>query len=158
VRMSHRPIEAVDRMHGRFAQDVSETVGDIVARRSDGLYAYQLAVVVDDAADGVTDVVRGDDLLASTPRQIALQRMLGLPTPSYAHVPLVVGADGERLAKRHAAPPVAALRDDGVPAERVVAWLAESAGLGGGGQQLRASDLIDGFSLDRVRAQQVQLF
>ena len=76
-------------------------VDDVVLQRNDGVPAYNLAVVVDDAAQGVTQVVRGDDLLTSTPRQIHLQRLLGLPTPAYAHVPLVIGDDGERLSKRH---------------------------------------------------------
>jgi glutamyl-tRNA synthetase len=100
-------VEVRDRLHGSGPRPVG---GDVIARRSDGLYAYQLAVVVDDAADGVTDVVRGDDLLGSTARQVALQRLLGLPQPAYAHVPLMLGADGERLAKRHGAVAVADLR------------------------------------------------
>ena len=155
VRMPEPPIEVADRIHGTILQSVAETVGDIVVRRSDGLFAYQLAVVVDDAADGVTDVLRGDDLLASTPRQVVLQRLLGLSTPAYAHVPLVVGDDGARLAKRHAAPPVAGLREAGVSAERVVGWLAASAGLAGPGQAVRATELVDGFRLERLPARPV---
>ncbi|MCU1390332.1 MAG: gluQ [Ilumatobacteraceae bacterium] len=92
-------VEVVDEMAGAFVA----VVDDVVLRRNDGVPAYNLAVVVDDAAQGVTEVVRGDDLLASTPRQVLLQRLLGLPTPRYVHVPLVIGADGERLAKRHGA-------------------------------------------------------
>ena len=78
-------------------------VDDIVLRRNDGVPAYNLAVVVDDNAKGITEVVRGDDLLSSTPSQIHLADLLGLPPPSYAHVPLVLGPDGSRLAKRHGA-------------------------------------------------------
>jgi glutamyl-tRNA synthetase len=99
---------------------------DVVLRRNDGVPAYNLAVVVDDAAQGVDTVVRGDDLLASTPRQVLLQRLLGLATPRYVHVPLVVGADGERLAKRHGA---VTLDELDVPPERVRRGLLTSLGL-----------------------------
>jgi glutamyl-tRNA synthetase len=150
VRMPDVPVRAVDRLHGPVVQNVAEEVGDIVVRRSDGLYAYQLAVVVDDAADGVTDVVRGDDLLGSTPRQVALQGVLGLPTPAYAHVPLVLGADGARLAKRHGAPAVAELRESGVSAQRVVGWLAASAGIDADPEPARPHDLLAGFRLEDV--------
>ena len=119
----------VDRILGERCQDVRAEVGDFVLRRGDGAWAYQLAVVVDDAAMGVTEVVRGADLWESTPRQILLQRSLGYPTPSYAHAPLVVGADGEKLNKRHGAPDLSALREAGVDPRTVVATLARSAGL-----------------------------
>jgi len=92
-----------DRRLGAQQQDVSAEVGDFVLQRADGMWAYQLAVVVDDADQGVTDVVRGADLADNTPRQIHLQRLLGLPTPRYLHTPLVFGADGEKLSKQNGA-------------------------------------------------------
>ncbi|MCF7220859.1 tRNA glutamyl-Q(34) synthetase GluQRS [Marilutibacter chinensis] len=108
-----------DRIQGPQTQEVAGTVGDFVLRRADGLWAYQLAVVVDDAAQGITDVVRGADLLDSTPRQILLQRALGLPTPTYAHLPLVTDARGRKLSKSDVAWPVHA--DDPLPTLRL-AW------------------------------------
>ncbi len=108
-RAPHGIIGFDDIVLGHIEEDVFETTGDFVVRRADGVYAYQLAVVVDDAAQGVTQVVRGADLLSSTARQIALQRALGLPTPSYAHLPLVVNADGSKLGKRDGALPLPSL-------------------------------------------------
>ena len=95
-----------DAVHGRIVQGVDRDVGDFVLLRADGLWAYQLAVVVDDAEQGITDVVRGADLLDSTPRQILLQRALRLPTPRHAHLPLLLGDDGRKLSKSDAALPV----------------------------------------------------
>ena len=92
-----------DRRLGRQTQNVSRDVGDFVLKRADGLWAYQLAVVVDDAAQGITDIVRGEDLADNTARQMLLQRALGLPTPRYLHTPLVLGADGEKLSKQNGA-------------------------------------------------------
>ena len=113
-----------DRLHGH----VEGVVDDFVIRRNDGAPAYNLAVLVDDAAQGIGEVVRGDDLLDSTPRQIFLARALGLPEMSYAHVPLVLGPDGARLAKRHGA---VTLRE--VPAPAAREWMLRSLGLSEGG-------------------------
>jgi glutamyl-Q tRNA(Asp) synthetase len=101
-RTSDEVIEFNDLLRGRY----SEKVGDFIIKRADGIFAYQLAVVVDDADQGITQVVRGKDLLESTPRQIALQRALGLPTPEYAHVPLALNPDGRKLSKREGAVPL----------------------------------------------------
>jgi len=99
-------VEWIDRRLGVQRQDVARLVGDFVLKRADGVFAYQLAVVVDDAAQGITDVVRGEDLADSTARQIFLQRLLGLPTPRYLHTPLVLAADGSKLSKQTGAQPI----------------------------------------------------
>lgn len=135
-----------DRVAGRFDGGVD----DVVLRRNDGVPSYNVAVVVDDAAQGISEVVRGDDLLDSTPRQIHLQRLLDLPTPAYAHVPLVVGDDGERLAKRHGAVTLADLAERGVGAERVAAWIVSTLGQHGAGDASRLSDVADTFDVRRV--------
>jgi glutamyl-Q tRNA(Asp) synthetase len=111
LRTSHEIIRFDDMIRGRIEEDVAMETGDFVVRRADGVYAYQLAVVVDDAAQGVTQVVRGADLLTSTARQIALQQALTLPIPSYAHLPLVVNADGSKLGKRDGALPLPSLEE-----------------------------------------------
>lgn len=106
LRVENEPIEFTDRRLGQFTENLVETCGDFILRRADGLYAYQLAVVVDDADQRITDVVRGADLLDSTARQIYLQRQLGVPTPRYLHLPLATNAEGVKLSKQTHAPPV----------------------------------------------------
>ncbi len=107
VRVPDRAIVVHDRAAGIFRQNLAREVGDFVVRRADGLWAYQLAVVVDDAAQGVTDVVRGADLLDSTPRQRLLQELLGVPRPRTLHVPLILDETGHKLGKSHGATPLA---------------------------------------------------
>jgi glutamyl-tRNA synthetase len=137
-----------DAIHGRQEVDVAAQVGDFVVARADGVPAYQLAVVVDDAAMAVTHVVRGDDLLPSTARQLLLYRALALAAPAFAHVPLVVGEDGERLAKRHGAASLGELRDRGADARAVVGLLAELSGLARGAERCTPRDLVAGFRLE----------
>jgi glutamyl-Q tRNA(Asp) synthetase len=108
LRVTDQWIEFTDGVYGRQRQNPAQDVGDFVLKRADGLYAYQLAVVVDDALQGVTQVTRGADLLASTARQIYLQQRLGYPTPAYIHVPMVLAADGSKLSKSRWAPSLSA--------------------------------------------------
>ena len=141
-------VEFDDIVHGPFAGGVDDTV----LRRNDGVPSYNVAVVLDDAAQGVTQVVRGDDLLSSTPRQIHLQRLFGLPTPSYGHVPLVFGDDGERLSKRHGSVTLAELAAEGVTVERVVGWIVDSLDLPGRQSSPRPTleGVLDRFDLART--------
>jgi glutamyl-tRNA synthetase len=140
-------IEVDDRLHGR----VRGIVDDVVLRRNDGVPAYNLAVVVDDAAQGVTQVVRGDDLLPVTPTQVLLHHLLDLPVPEYLHVPLVLGADGHRLAKRHGAVTVAEVRAADASPEQVVGVLAASLGLRDDATPCAAHDLVGAFDVGRLR-------
>lgn len=127
-----------DAVHGHIAQPLDSEVGDFVLKRADGCWAYQLAVVVDDAAQGITDVVRGADLLDSTPRQIFLQRMLGLSTPRYTHLPLILDDEGRKLSKSLAALPLDAA--DPLPALKA-AWAA----LGQDSAAVAESTRVDGW-------------
>jgi glutamyl-tRNA synthetase len=136
-----------DLVHGAVA---AVPLDDFVLQRSDGIAAYQLAVVVDDAAMQIGEVVRGDDLLSSTPRQLALYAALALPAPRFAHVPLVLAAGGERLAKRNRPATLGDLRARGVSPEQVVGALAASAGLCPPGATLRANELLAAFDLARI--------
>ena len=128
MRVGQETIVYEDGLRGTVALNLHEIGGDFVVWKSAGTPAYQLAVVVDDADQGVTEVIRGDDLIPSTPRQIALYRALGLTPPRFTHVPLVVGPDGRRLAKRHGDTRLSALRDGGVTREALLGLLAWSCG------------------------------
>ncbi|HEX5724511.1 MAG TPA: tRNA glutamyl-Q(34) synthetase GluQRS [Longimicrobiaceae bacterium] len=139
-----------DGVQGRRCFEPAAETGDFVVRRKDGVAAYQLAVVVDDAAMGVTHVVRGADLLSSTARQLLLYRALGLEPPAFLHVPLLLGEDGERLAKRHGAVSLAELRAAGADPRAVAGWLAASCGLAAPGERVVPAELVDRFAADRL--------
>jgi glutamyl-tRNA synthetase len=139
-----------DGFAGPVQVDLNATGGDFVVWKSAGTPAYQLAVVVDDAAQGVTEVVRGDDLIPSTPRQLLLYEALGLRPPRFVHVPLVVGPDGRRLAKRHGDTRLATLRQAGVTAEALVGLLAWSCGWVEKGRAISARGLLPLFRLDSI--------
>jgi len=143
VRSEDVRITFEDRLLGRFEEEVD----DFVVRRNDGTPAYQLAVVVDDVAQGIGEVVKGADLADSTPRQLLLARLLGLPEPRYVHVPLVLGPDGRRLAKRHGA---VTLSDREEGPDEVRAWMARSLGLAEAGEAPSLDDLIARFDPDKL--------
>lgn len=133
-----------DCLAGIYRQHLGREVGDFVVRRRDGLFAYQLAVVVDDALMGVTDVVRGDDLIDSTPRQIILQEALGLPTPRYWHVPLMCDETGERLSKRYGSDTLDEYCDDGGTPESLIGRFAAELSLADDTSPLSARELLSG--------------
>jgi glutamyl-tRNA synthetase len=147
LRADAERVEVMDDLLGSY----TAVVDDVVLRRNDGVPAYNLAVVVDDAAQHVVEVVRGDDLLSSTPRQVLLQRLLRLPTPRYRHVPLVLGPDGHRLAKRHGDVTLAQLSERGLSPAHVLALLAQSLGLATAeevaNESVRILDLVGRFDL-----------
>ena len=150
-RVTEGEVALEDRVFGTVRENVSEAVGDVVLRRRDGYFAYQLAVVVDDLAMGITEVVRGADLLWSTPRQIQLIEALGGTPPAYAHVPLVLNADGQKLSKRDGGLTLAALRDAGASPEQVVGYLGYSLGLLPEPEPIQAKDLIPVFDWGMIR-------
>lgn len=140
-----------DRLHGPQSIDVHQQVGDFIVASKAGLPAYQMAVVVDDAAQGVTQVVRGDDLIRSTGRQLLLYRRLGLiPEPTYTHLPLVLGPDGRRLAKRHGDTRIDTYRRRGVSAERIMGLLASWSGIVDDPVEMSARTFAEAYDLDRL--------
>lgn len=145
-----RPVEWIDRVYGRQVERVDRTVGDFVLKRRDGLYAYQLAVVVDDLLMGINEVVRGADLLDSTARQIQLVEALGGEPPAYAHVPLVVNEQGEKLSKRDAGLTLRSLREEGVRPEELAGWLGWSLGILDRPEPCPAAELVPGFGWEKV--------
>jgi glutamyl-tRNA synthetase len=139
-------------LHQKF--DIQQSIGDFLVRTKEQFPSYQLAVVVDDARQGIDQVIRGDDLLSSTPRQMLIYRLLDLtPVPSYTHLPLVVGEDGRRLAKRHGDSRLSYYRQQGVPAERIIGLLAEWCGMGTR-REMTAGEFRDQFRLAALPRQQ----
>ena len=147
LRVEPEEVAFVDGLHGPQHEDVAAAIGDFVIRRADGIPAYQLAVVVDDAAMEITDVVRGDDLLGSTARQLLLYRALDLPPPRFTHVPLILGPDGTRLSKRHGSISIRTL-----PSRPLVPLLGETLGLCHRDEVITPRDLIPRFALEKLPA------
>ena len=144
-------IEFCDLVCGKHAENLARECGDFLVRRSDGVIAYQLAVVIDDALMGVNQVVRGNDLLGSVARQIYLQRLLGYEQPTYAHVPLLVAPDGRRLSKRDRDLDLGEIRARDTGPEQLLGRLATAVGLAEEGERMRADQLVERFSWDVVR-------
>lgn len=149
VRVPEETIRFADGVYGAQEERLAEECGDFIVRRSDGVYAYQLAVVCDDALGGVTEVVRGSDLLGSTARQIWLYAALGFPAPKFYHIPLLVAPDGKRLSKREKSLDMAHLRQGHAP-EALIGRLANLAGLTASDAPITAVDLISRFSWEKI--------
>jgi glutamyl-tRNA synthetase len=144
----------IDGLQGPYQENLATECGDFIIRRADGVYAYQLAVVTDDALMGVTQVVRGRDLLDSTPRQLYLYERLGLTPPDFYHVPLLLAADGRRLSKRERDLDMESLRQHTTP-EQIIGLLAHLAGLQPDPTPVTAGELAKTFSWDQVRREDV---
>ena len=145
-----------DKIQGTYTENLSTHCGDFVVRRADGVYVYQLAVTVDDGLAGVTQVVRGMDLLGSAPRQMYLQSLFGFPHPEYAHVPMLLAPDGRRLSKRDKDLDLGYLRSHTTP-ERLIGVLACSAGLLEAPIPISAKELASGFSFEKIRGDAIYL-
>ena len=145
-----------DLIQGTYTENLATHCGDFVVRRADGVYVYQLAVTVDDALAGVTQVVRGMDLLSSAPRQMYLQSLFGFPHPEYAHVPMLLSPGGRRLSKRDKDLDLGYLRQH-TTAEKLIGVLAHSAGLLDTPVPISAKELAEGFSLEKIRGEAIYL-
>ncbi len=156
VKVPDREYGLKDLCQGDFVQNLSTDCGDFVVRRADGVYVYQLAVTVDDGEAGVTEVVRGVDLLGSAPRQMYLQELFGFPHPEYGHVPLLVAPDGRRLSKRDQDLDLGALRLHKKP-EEIIGALAHSCGLLEQYEPISAKELAREFSWDKLNKDNIQL-
>ena len=152
IRVPHKTYAFEDKVYGQTSQNLSKLCGDFIVQRADEVFAYQLAVVVDDADMGVTEVVRGSDLLSSTPRQLYLQDVLGLSHPIYAHLPLLVAPDGRRLSKRNHDLDLGVLRAQGKTPEEILGFLVYCIGLAEKEEPLSAAQVANRFSWDVLRA------
>ncbi|MEY8282018.1 tRNA glutamyl-Q(34) synthetase GluQRS [Oscillospiraceae bacterium 52-8] len=150
LRVPDETVSFVDRHLGPYSENLQRECGDFLIRRSDGVFAYQLAVVVDDAAMGVTQVARGADLLSSTPRQLYLYRLLGLPVPTFAHIPLLTAPDGRRLSKRDGDLDLGAIRRRLPGPEPLLGLLGWLCGLLERPEPVYAQDLVSLFSWDKI--------
>ena len=156
VRVPDKLWQMEDKIQGHYECNLATDCGDMVVRRADGVYVYQLAVTVDDGLAGVTEVVRGSDLLSSAPRQMYLQELFGFPHPEYAHVPMLLAPDGRRLSKRDRDLDLGALRQNYSP-EEIIGILAHSAGLLERREPVSLEELRGEFSWKKVRRADVQL-
>ena len=156
LKVPQRQIRLTDRNMGEYCQELSTQCGDFVVRRSDGMYVYQLAVVVDDGEAGVTEVVRGVDLLPSAPRQMYLQELLGFENPQYGHVPLLIAPDGRRLSKRDQDMDLGYLRQHYTP-QQLLGSLACAAGLTDTPKAVSARELIGEFSWEKLKKEPICL-
>ena len=156
VKVPDKDYALTDLCQGEFTQNLSADCGDFVVRRADGVYVYQLAVTVDDGEAGVTEVVRGVDLLGSAPRQMYLQELFGFATPTYGHVPLLVARDGRRLSKRDKDLDLSALRLHKKP-EEIIGALAHSSGLLSHYEPISAKELAGEFSWKKLKTDNIQL-
>ena len=156
VRVPDRVWTVEDRVQGHYECNLAADCGDMVVRRADGVYVYQLAVTVDDGEAGVTEVARGTDLLSSAPRQMYLQELLGFPHPAYAHVPMLLAPDGRRLSKRDKDLDLGQLRARVTP-ERLIGTLAFSTGLIERNEPVSARELAGEFCWDKLRRESIFL-
>lgn len=157
LRVPDEEVSFTDAHYGPQSQNLAQACGDFILRRSDGVFAYQLAVVADDAAMGVTQVVRGRDLLSSTPRQLYLYKLLGLDPPSFAHTPLLLAPDGRRLSKRDRDISLPGLLEAGFTPEDIIGRLAYCAGLLDAPQPMKPAELVPLFSWEKVPLQDICL-
>lgn len=153
--MPEETVSFHDRLCGEYRENLAEECGDFIIRRSDGVYAYQLAVVVDDAAMGITEVVRGNDLLSSTARQLLLYRLLGLPEPEFSHLPLLIAPDGRRLSKRERDLDMGELRSRYLGPEPLLGRLAALCGILEREEPASAAELAAVFSWEKLKREDI---
>ena len=157
LRVPQETVSLTDGLQGTYTERLDTDCGDFLLRRSDGVFAYQLAVVVDDALTGVNQVVRGRDLLSSTPRQLYLYLLLGFTPPAFYHIPLLLRADGTRLAKRDGALDIGALRERFSSPAPLIGMLAVNVGILDRFEPMQVDDLIPLFSWDNIRREDIRM-